>query len=239
MADYQYVGEELDLFALVANWKAYYGAHVSGYIRGDVLEVGAGFGATTSVLCDGAQSSWMSVEPDPDLAARLSKSAESGAFPIRPIVRVGHLQDLPPELAFDCILYIDVLEHIEDDRAELVEASRRLRSNGKLVILCPAHQFLFSQFDQAIGHFRRYNKRMIRAIVPEDLVLTRLFYLDAAGLTLSLGNRLLLRRSAPTARQIRLWDKLFVPLSRVIDPLLGYKLGKTVIGVWTYRPKRN
>ena len=41
---------------------------------------------------------------------------------------------------FDCILYIDVLEHIENDRQELIEAKKRLKPGGRLIILAPAHQ---------------------------------------------------------------------------------------------------
>ena len=48
----------------------------------------------------------------------------------------------------------------------------------------------------------------------------------------SLGNRLVLQRSMPSQRQIAVWDRLMVPLSRLIDPLLGYSLGKSVLAVW-------
>jgi hypothetical protein len=57
-------------------------------------------------------------------------------------------------------------------------------------------------------------------------------YLDAAGLLASAGNRLLLRQSMPTERQILAWDRLMIPISRAIDPLFGHRLGKSVLGVW-------
>ena len=60
-------------------------------------------------------------------------------------------------------------------------------------------------------------------------------YLDAAGLVLSLGNRVLLRSSTPTVRQIHIWDRRFVTVSRYIDPLLGYRLGKSVLAIWRKR----
>jgi hypothetical protein len=37
----------------------------------------------------------------------------------------------------------------------------------------------------------------------------------------------------PSAVQIAAWDRLMVPLSRRLDPLIGHSLGKTVIGIWT------
>jgi len=56
-------------------------------------------------------------------------------------------------------------------------------------------------------------------------------YLDSAGIVLSLGNRLIRRASMPTRRDIALWDKTFIPLSRVLDPLFAYRLGKSLLEV--------
>jgi len=57
-------------------------------------------------------------------------------------------------------------------------------------------------------------------------------FLDAFGLLLSLGNRCILRRALPTARQIQFWDRFVIPCSRAIDPLIAHKLGKTIVAVW-------
>ena len=60
----------------------------------------------------------------------------------------------------------------------------------------------------------------------------RLRFLDAAGMLASLANRWLLRSSLPTVGQIALWDQWLVPCSRVLDPLLAYRLGKSVLAVY-------
>jgi hypothetical protein len=127
---------------------------------------------------------------------------------------------------------MDVLEHIADDRAELEMAADRLRPGGHLIVLAPAHQWLFAPFDAAIGHFRRYTKGTLGAAAPAALPLIRLVYLDSAGMLASLGNRLLLRSSMPTPRQIAFWDRVLVRCSRWTDPMFGYTLGKSVLAVW-------
>jgi SAM-dependent methyltransferase len=147
-------------------------------------------------------------------------------------VRVGALADVDASESFDTVLYMDVLEHIEDDRAEMARAAAVLRPGGRLLVLCPAHQWLFSPFDHSIGHFRRYTERMFREITPPDLKLVRLVYLDTIGLLASLGNKLVLRRSMPNLAQITVSDRFMLPISRVADPLLGYTLGKSVLGIW-------
>ncbi|MGL4552917.1 MAG: class I SAM-dependent methyltransferase, partial [Gemmataceae bacterium] len=208
---------------------------LSPYLRGHVLEVGAGIGATAALLCRPGLESWTCLEPDPGLAGQMRQrfAGEPLSAPTR--VVVGTLADVPPDQAFDTILYIDVLEHIEADGAEMEAAARHLRPGGCLIVLAPAHQRLFTPFDAAIGHYRRYSARTLAAATPAWLHTERLFYLDSVGLIASLANRVLLRQSMPTAGQLRFWDSVLVRLSRLTDPVLGRRVGKTVVGVWRNR----
>jgi SAM-dependent methyltransferase len=233
---YLYEGTELELFAAARNWKSYLRRRLAPYLGRSVLEVGAGNGNTTRVLCDGTADRWVCLEPDATLADRLIGSIGDGKLPDCCRVEVGTLAEMHPDNQFDTILYIDVLEHIAADQAELGQAAAHLRPGGHLVVLSPAHQWLFTPFDRAIGHHRRYTKKTLRAVSPPALSLVRLDYLDSVGMLASLGNRLLLKSSMPSAGQIAVWDRLMVPLSRLADPLLGHQLGKSVLGVWRRIP---
>jgi hypothetical protein len=142
------------------------------------------------------------------------------------------LQSLPKGEKFDTIIYIDVLEHIEHDVSELELAGSMLRSQGRVIVLSPAYQFLFTPFDAAVGHFRRYSRSSMRKLHPHGLELERLFSLDFYGIAMSMANRLLLRQSMPTKSQIRTWDKWIIPVSRVLDPVLRYSIGKSIVGIW-------
>jgi Methyltransferase domain len=231
---FEYVGDELELFAGAVRWKRYFQSQLRSFIRGDVLEVGAGLGGTTKVLCQSAINSWTCLEPDTKLAGRLRADiAHDPPFASRPIhVTTGTMADVSPAALFDTILYIDVIEHIENDRAELLAAAQHLSRGGHLIVLSPSHNWLYSPFDEAIGHFRRYTRASLREAAPQQLELVRLRYLDAVGLFASLANRTVLRSSAPTKSQIHFWDGYMVPMSRLVDPLLGYRVGKSIIGVW-------
>ena len=231
MSEIEYIGTELELFAAARNWKRYLRDRISPHLGGDVLEVGAGIGATTRALSSGRETSWTCLEPDPSLSATLRQAVAD--LPVAPRVVTGTLNDLPAADRFDAILYIDVLEHIEDDAGEVRLAATRLKPGGRLIILCPAHQSLYSPFDKQIGHFRRYDARMMRALTPTILRLRTVRYLDSAGYLLSLGNRLLLRAAMPTQKQILAWDRLFVPVSRLTDVLMGGRIGKSVLAIWT------
>lgn len=229
---FTYAGGELDLFAHAQNWKRYWSAQLRPYLRGEVLEVGAGIGANTRFLRTAAQQRWVCLEPDAALLESLRQAFGQNPpnEPCEP--RLGTLQSLEDHERFDAILYIDVLEHIAEDRSELANAAQRLKPSGRVVVLSPAHAWLFSKFDASIGHFRRYTRSSLLAAVPSELTTERLVYLDSCGLFFSLANRLLLRQSLPTKQQILFWDRRVIPLSRIIDRFLLYNAGKSVLGIW-------
>jgi SAM-dependent methyltransferase len=239
-SSHAYVGQELELFAHARNWKRYWSATIRPYLRGDVLEVGAGIGANTRLLLDeqsGAISRWVCLEPDARLLEQLRTSLNSrtDAAGVRIEPRLGTMADLNPTEQFDAVLYIDVLEHIADDSDEMRRAAAHLREGGRCIVLSPAHQWLFSEFDAAIGHHRRYSRKSLKAAAEgvHSLRLERLCYLDSCGLLASTANRLLLRQSMPDLRQILFWDRFLVRGSRLLDPLLLHRAGKSVLGVWT------
>jgi 2-polyprenyl-3-methyl-5-hydroxy-6-metoxy-1,4-benzoquinol methylase len=230
MSSTTYLGNELDAFAHANNWKKYLRHVVTPYLRGRVLEVGGGIGTTTAAFRNSAQMSWTALEPDANLAGRLSQRAAELTEPVRIII--GTLDAIRPEPLFDCIIYIDVLEHIEKDTEELRRAADRLIPGGTIVVLSPAHQALYTAFDEAIGHYRRYDRRSLKALTPAGTTLVDLRYLDSTGLWLSLGNRVLLKSSSPTVAQVKLWDSWCIPVSRYLDPVLGNRLGKSILAVW-------
>jgi SAM-dependent methyltransferase len=236
-SDFSYSGTELDQAALAVNWKTYFASRLAPYVVGRVLEVGAGLGGTTVRLRDGRQTSWICLEPDPQLVARLEAALAENTSLVPTTVGKGDLTSLRADQLFDCILYIDVLEHIEDDAGELTRAAGHLAPGGALVVLCPAFPILFSQMDHALGHFRRYTKSTLAAVFPESLERRELFYLDSLGMLASLANRFFLRQSAPNEQQVKFWDGWIIPVSRrVLDRAVLHSIGRSVIAVYS-RPR--
>ena len=165
MPDLEYIGGELAVFKHAENWKRYYGRMLAPYLGDEVLEVGAGVGANTGRFCGPGQKQWVCLEPDAAMAGQIAAQLASGNLPPCCEAVTGTVQSLAPNRLFSSVLYIDVLEHIQNDAEEVQRASALLRP-AVLVVLSPAHQFLFSPFDASIGHFRRYNRRTLVAAVP-------------------------------------------------------------------------
>ena len=223
-----YAGTELELFATATHWKSYVACSLRPYIRGRVLDVGAGLGSNIRYLINPAVTAWTALEPDRRLASMI-ESPDIGCQSSVIKVVTGTIDHLDRADHFETILYMDVLEHIADDGAEIRKAVRLLSPGGNLVVLVPAHQFLFSPFDAAIGHFRRYGPRQLRKLVPAGFQTELCRLMDCVGFFASLGNRMVLRQSQPTASQIAIWDRFMVRASRFLDPLFGYRIGKSAL----------
>ena len=103
---------------------------------------------------------------------------------------------------YDAAMLFDVIEHLEDPLPVMEAVGRHLRPGGHLLVNVPALQALFSAYDVAAGHFRRYDRPSLRAELEGgdwELVDQRYWGVTpdpAAGL-----RKMLLR--APTAETIR------------------------------------
>jgi SAM-dependent methyltransferase len=180
-------------------------------------------------LQDSRFTRWVCLEPDHVQLNEIDKKIATGEILPNVEIKHGDIRSLDPSERFNSILYLDVLEHIEDDASELATAYEHLLPGGHLIILSPAHQILYTPFDAAIGHHRRYNKKLLRAIHPAGSIICEEKYLDSFGLIATLANKLLLRTSSPSPLQILLWDSYLIPISKMMDRLFFWRLGKSIL----------
>jgi SAM-dependent methyltransferase len=78
------------------------------------------------------------------------------------------LSDPPFQRAFDLVCLFDVLEHLDDDARALRRTARLLRPGGRILLTVPAHPWLWSAFDEAGGHRRRYTGRGLRGLLENE-----------------------------------------------------------------------
>ena len=114
----------------------------------------------------------------------------------------------------------------------MAKASELLLNGGHLIVLAPACNFLFSPFDKAIGHYRRYSAQTLKPVMPGELKLLKLQYLDSGGFFASMANKLLLKQTYPTEKQIQTWDKFMIPVSKWTDKIFFHSFGKSILGIW-------
>ena len=221
---YRYESQELDHFAEARNYRKYWYSRAKPFLpSGLFLEIGSGIGSNAEVLFS-PKSSYLGVEPDGNLVA-LSKEK----FP-KLRFEQGTSRDCQKIGSASSIFYLDVLEHIENDKEELEYVCSRMKKEAFLVVLVPAHQYLFSEFDRYVGHWRRYSSFNLEEILPKKLRLIHIEYLDSIGFLLSLFSNKLLKGKLLNQKSVKLWDKL-VPISRKLDCVLGHNLGKSILMV--------
>lgn len=197
-----------------------------------VLEVGAGLGQNTRVMAEsGAHVT--ALEPDTQLFTQLSSEFSSEASVSVSNSSVLNLTEDQMSARFTSAVYVNVLEHIEDDESELRLVSRVLEPGGKVIIFSPALPFLYSSLDGTSCHYRRYTRREIRALlVRSGFEVERLEYHDQFGAFLYwLTYRLLKIRSAESS-SVFLYDNVVLPISTVITRILGKRvIGKNILAI--------
>ena len=140
--------------------------------------------------------------------------------------------DVPGDL-FDAVVYINVLEHIEHDGAELALATSLLRPGGRVLIVVPAHQWLYAKVDRLTGHFRRYSKKSLLTVTRDNgLQIESMRYFDSVGLVPYLVLYKWLRSTATTGTSATIYSRVIMPISYLIYRVFrGRLIGKNLIAV--------
>jgi SAM-dependent methyltransferase len=175
-----------------------------------VLEVGAGEGGLGAWLA--SRFDYAGVEPD-----QASRAMAAGR--LRALGRGEMVEALAANdpRRYDAVCAFEVLEHIEDDGAALRSWREKLTPRGHLLISVPAHPARFGVSDRYVGHFRRYDRRDLRALLESEGFEILQWHCYGAGLGHALDGlrNFLLRRRATstTAEGTALSGRLYQPRS--------------------------
>jgi SAM-dependent methyltransferase len=201
------------------------------YLHGSVLEVGAGAGTITRKLeKHPGVTSVVSLEPAANMFGSLDAyAALTPRVSAHRATLTEYLRTAPE--TFDAVLYVNVLEHIADDAAEVRLAASALRPGGALLVFGPAMEALYSELDHKAGHYRRYSTLALREIAEAaGLRVHLLGYFDVLGVLPYLVVYRWLRRPAISGSTVWGYDRLIVPASRLIQRMIGRPpIGKNVL----------
>ena len=197
------------------------------YLIGNILEVGAGCGSFTRNYYKKNMDEIVLTEKDDkqiiDLKNKFRKNLN---------ISISSLDIEKLTKSFDTILYLHVLEHIKDDIKEIENATKKLNKDGHLIIMVPAHQKIYGNLDKAVGHYRRYEKEFFNKKF-DDLSIVSFKFLDSMGYILYFLNRIFFSKEIfPSDLKIFLWDKIFTPLTILMDLITNYKFGKCIVAIY-------
>lgn len=222
---HDYPGKDLEAMSFAVNYHEWILDEFSPYIGKKVAEVGAGCGNFTRMLLQTSMERLLAYEPSSQMFPLLSSIVKKEA-------RVDAINDffgVEAERDFDSILYVNVLEHVEDDRAELALIHNKLNAGGHALIFVPALPALLSDFDRSIGHFRRYQKKeLTKEISNAGFSITKIKYFDIAGILPWYINFVLLKKRLG-GNSVALYDRIAVPLMRKIEKRFSPPIGKNLL----------
>jgi SAM-dependent methyltransferase len=204
---------------------------VRPFIGSDILEVGMGIGIFTEKLLARGKVFGVDVVPEFVEEARRRLGARPDLESLVADIGGAVLPDSLRGRAFDTIVCMNVLEHIEDDRGTLKRFLSMLNSGGRLILVVPAHRWLFNPLDANDGHFRRYERAELNEKLIEagfDVIHESRFNLfGIAGWFL---NGTILRRKDLPAGQMGLFNKV-APLLFWLERLVGPPVGLSLLAV--------
>jgi len=230
---------ELEDFEL-SNYRKYQFDLIAKYMGSNILEVGSGDRSfTNQIQKHGNQfDRVISIEP----SITLFESHEMKyKFPGNISFYMMDLFDVTKDTfgPFDTAIFVHVLEHIEKDREALNKVHELLLPNGKVLIEVPALPFLFSVHDEMLGHYRRYNKTILKDIVDtRKYIIKDIWYQDIVGV---LGSFYFFKikktklASADGSHLVRnqggIYDKYVIPFESFLERYLRFPIGLSLTAI--------
>lgn len=231
----EYVGSDLDSMDLAVNYRRWIHALFAPYVGKNIIEVGAGTGAFSHQLLQGDPESLVLIEPSEmfdRLTAEIETSKTKTDITLFKGTFVEYLADGGASKRPDTIVYINVLEHVEDDVAELERMHAVLQDKGRICIFVPAVPWLLSDFDRMIGHFRRYSRHELTSKTKKaGFKLSFIRGFDLPGIFPWLVKYRLLRSRSMEPSMVGIYDKFCVPPIRTIEDIVHPAIGKNLIMV--------
>jgi 2-polyprenyl-3-methyl-5-hydroxy-6-metoxy-1,4-benzoquinol methylase len=176
-----------------------------------ILEIGCGTGHNLAMLSGFGDVDAIEIDDHSRDIASQRLGRDVGASPLPALDGVA-------DQSYDMVAILDVLEHVEDDRAALKAIARRLRPGGTILITVPQHPWMWSGHDIANHHFRRYTKATLRrAISDAGLKITMLESFNSLLFPLAAADRIVAKITGrkgsddalPVAPVNALFEKIF------------------------------
>jgi SAM-dependent methyltransferase len=204
------------------------------FINGRVLEIGSGIGNISSIFVN--RRIPLSLSDYSEAYCELLRNKFSSVPYVKDIFRID-LTDKDFETrhasilgSFDTLFALNVIEHIEDDGMAVENCYKLLAPGGRLIVMMPAYQGLYNEFDRALGHYRRHTRATMNKLLSRRFELVRTWYFNLGGIVGWWLFGTVLHKKMISRRQMDIYEKL-IPLFRFADWITFRRAGLSVFGV--------
>jgi SAM-dependent methyltransferase len=216
---------------ILKNYQNWIFARVAPWLGGTAAELGAGIGSFSAMFAHNVVS-LDAIEPSTALQARLTSAvSELGNVRVLAQSAEGWLAGVAPR-HYDCVVMINVLEHIQGDADVLKGIYDALKPGGRLIVFVPALQFLFSNIDRQVGHFRRYERPALTSVLTgAGFRIADMRFFDMLGILPWLVMNTWLGKTEFNPGLVGLYDRIGVPFTRAVESLVAPPIGKNLIAI--------
>jgi len=208
---------------------------VKSHLSAPILEIGSGFGTYTEMLLRHGPVIGVDIDENclADLADRLDgQPLQTLQLDLNDLAAVRATRRFGFRSAFST----NVFEHIENDEGAFAALGEAMTPGGHLCTIVPAHPRLYGYMDSQAGHFRRYTRSSLTAVLGRaGWHVTRTFYVNALGALGWWVNQKLLKPKPLDAprinNQLVFYDRFVVPLARLTDVLFRPFFGLSVVAI--------
>jgi SAM-dependent methyltransferase len=229
-----YAGRDLEAMDFAENYHRWILHLFSPYLGKRLVEVGAGTGSFSQLLLEQQPQSLALVEPSAEmyrlLVARLNQLPPTTDIKMHKALFTDAAEEIREQHGPDSIIYVNVLEHIQDDESELRAVLQTLAAGGRLFIFVPALHWLYGSFDRKIEHCRRYSKRELEEkCLVAGFKIIRSCYFDLFGVLPWWMKYCLLRSETMEPGAVRFYDRHCVPIARRFESIIRPPIGKNLL----------
>ena len=225
---FEYEGGDLEAMAAAKNYSKWIAEEFRPYLKGKIAEVGAGSGNFSNFLLNPRVESIHAFEP----SARMHRILHHRYRHEKRVTTANaYLAEVESTFvnSFDAVIYNNVMEHVEDDASELESVFRVLKPGGCVLIYVPALQWLYSDFDRSLGHFRRYDKSTgSELLLKAGFTVEGIKYADVLGVLPWFILMKLMKRGLSKGN-VGLYDRVGVPITRRLESLVPAPFGKNIL----------
>ena len=217
----EYEGWELNFFDNAGNFRNYQWNLIKDKIKKKILEVGPGNCVFLKRYYDISKEIFL-FEPSEKIRIELATKIKN----FKEVKLINEFDNSK----YDTIIYLDVIEHIQDDQNEILNAYNRLNNDGHLIINVPAFQFLYTEYDKKIGHYRRYSKTSFKKLLNKlNINNFKMNYFDSIGFCLIFFSKYFtLTNKVNFKSSVKIWN-LLIPISKFLDLFLSPFIGKSLM----------